>query len=121
MAVLQVAQAGSIRTRPASESHAAPNWGSDRGPIGGSSHRRVAYAQLAELTGGAKRKLIAVLPVPARFSLDPRDGGRFDRWFLEHWHGLADWQPLKTTVPFFAQGEPGKHLDEQGFPYLGVM
>lgn len=87
----------------------------------GTGHRRDAYQQLAELTGGAKGKLVAVLPETAQFLLDSRDDGRFDGWFEPSWGGFVDAERLKTTVPFFAQGEPGRHLDDQGFPYLGAM
>ena len=86
----------------------------------GTGHRRDAYQQLSVLTDGSKGKLLTILPETAKFASDPRDDGRFDGWFRADW-SVKDWETMKTTVPFFAQGERGRYLDDQGFPYLGAM
>jgi hypothetical protein len=82
----------------------------------GLNARRDYYQKLAERTTGKAGTLVAVLPDEAAFRLDPRDEGRFARWYLP---GYADkgWDRLKTTVPFYAQG----HLDKTGYPYMGAM
>jgi hypothetical protein len=79
----------------------------------GSVARRNYYRQMAEMT---KDRLVAVLPERARFSLDPRDDGRFFGWYQPE---FADgkWKTVLTTMPFYGQG----YQDEQGFPYLGAV
>ena len=83
----------------------------------GALQRRDVYLDLAAKTTGEKGEMIAVLPERARFSIDPRDDGRFDGWYRV---GFDDskWETMLTTKPFFAQG---KYLDGQGFPYQGVI
>ena len=83
----------------------------------GSENRRQYYEKMVELTTGPKGQMVKVLPQRAKFSVDPRDDGRFDGWYQPDWDD-RDWPDLLTTKPFFAQGP---YLDESGFPYLGAM
>jgi hypothetical protein len=82
----------------------------------GAVARRKYYQTMADLTTGKTGDMIAVLPEQAKFSIDPRDEGRFDGWYRP---GFDDrnWQNAVTTRPFFAQG----YLDAKGFPYMGAM
>jgi hypothetical protein len=82
----------------------------------GLNARRDYYQKLADLTTGKAGDLVAVLPEEAAFRLDPRDEGRFARWYLPGF-GDAGWQRQKTTMPFYAHG----HRDVSGFPYLGAL
>jgi len=82
----------------------------------GLNARRDYYQKLADLTGSVKGKLIAVLPEKAAFTLDPRDEGRFARWYLPGFTA-KDWKPIATTAPFYTQG----HRDKVGYPYMGAL
>src|SRR5262249_37308306 len=62
----------------------------DINPMGGESYgfyywgavaRRDYYRKMADLTTGKTGDMIAVLPEQARFTIDPRDDGRFADWF----------------------------------------
>ena len=83
----------------------------------GTNQRRDVYLDLAAKTTGEQGEMIAVLPERARFSIDPRDDGRFDGWYRTGFNDRK-WDSMLTTEPFFAQG---KHLDDQGFPYHGTI
>jgi hypothetical protein len=61
--------------------------------------------------------MVVVLPETAKFRTDPRDDGRFDGWYEPGWD-VSDWDEMLTIRPYFAQG---RHLDDEGFPYLGAM
>jgi hypothetical protein len=82
----------------------------------GLNARRDYYQKLADLTSRVKGSLVAVLPEKAAFTTDPRDEGRFARWYLPAFAG-KDWKPLLTTVPFYAQG----YRDNVGYPYMGAL
>jgi len=97
------------RKRSVGQAHGFYYWGVNM--------RRDYYQKMADLTTGEKGDMIAVLPELAKFSIDPRDDGRFDGWYQTDWDD-ADWETMLTTRPFFAQG---KHLDERGFPYMGAL
>ena len=83
----------------------------------GTNMRRSHYERLAAMTTGETGEMIAVLPERAKFSIDPRDEGRFDGWYRPEWDD-RDWQDFLTTRPFFAQGS---HFDEKGYPYMGAL
>jgi len=97
------------RKRSVGQAHGFYYWGTNM--------RREHYERLAALTNGEKGELVAVLPETARFSIDPRDDGRFQGWYMPEWDD-GDWERMLTTRPFFAQGP---YLDEQGFPYMGPI
>jgi hypothetical protein len=82
----------------------------------GINARRDYYRKLADRTTGKTGELIAVLPEEAAFQLDPRDAGRFARWYLPE-HADKTWERWKTTVPFYING----HRDKNGYPYMGAM
>jgi hypothetical protein len=82
----------------------------------GVTARLAYYRKLAEMTGGAAGKLVALLPEKARFKIDPHDDGRFAGWYRPDWDASA-WQAVSTTMPFYAQG----YLDKEGHAYLGTM
>jgi len=83
----------------------------------GTLMRRDYYRKMAAATTGSEGEMIAVLPEKAKFSIDPRDDGRFEGWYRTEFDD-HDWDTSLTTRPFFAQG---KHLDERGHPYTGVL
>ena len=83
----------------------------------GTLMRRDYYRKMAAVTTGSEGGMIAVLPEKAKFSIDPRDDGRFDGWYRTEFDD-HHWETSLTTQPFFAQG---KHLDERGHPYTGVL
>lgn len=83
----------------------------------GTVHRQREYDKIAALTDGTKGTMVKVLPEKAKFSIDPRDEGRFNGWFKPAWD-VQKWETMLTTLPFYAQG---KYLDEQGFPHEGVL
>ena len=97
------------RKRSVGQAHGFYYWGVNA--------RHEYYQEMAELTTGKKGEMIAILPERARFSIDPRDDGRFDGWYRNDFDD-SGWETMLTTIPFFAQG---KYLDEQGYPYLGAM
>lgn len=74
------------------------------------------YQKLAGMTNGTTGNLVMMLPEQAQFALDPRDDGRFARWYNEN----ADnpkWGTISTTTPFYLQG----NMDANGYPYTGSM
>ena len=83
----------------------------------GSIMRRNYYRKLAELTAGEKGRMIAVLPEQAKFSIDPRDDGRFEGWYRSNYDD-SKWETMLTTLPFYTQGP---YVDEQGYPYMGAL
>jgi len=76
--------------------------------------RKEYYQSLADKMSHATGELVAMLPKEARFSVDPRDEGRFAGWYAKDFDD-SRWETPLTTKPFYAQG----HMDESGFPYLG--
>ncbi|MFT7526385.1 MAG: hypothetical protein ACI9LY_001532 [Arenicella sp.] len=68
-------------------------------------------------TNGEKGKMIAILPERAKFSIDPRDDGRFDEWYKPNLDD-QNWGAILTTQPFYAQGN---HIGQQGYPYQGAI
>jgi hypothetical protein len=74
------------------------------------------YNKLAGMTNGTTGDLVMLLPQQAQFALDPRDDGRFARWYNDN----ADnpkWTTISTTTPFYLQG----YMDGSGYPYMGYM
>jgi len=97
------------RKRSVGQAHGFYYWGTNM--------RRDHYRKLAAMTTGETGEMVVVLPEEAKFTIDPRDEGRFDGWYRPEWDD-SDWDDFVTTRPFFAQG---KYLDEKGFPYLGAL
>jgi hypothetical protein len=64
---------------------------------------------------GPTGELIALLPEPARFRVDPYDDGRYERW-----QDLAAEAPAWRTISMTAGWESQGLQDEQGHPYKGV-
>jgi len=84
----------------------------------GSVARRDYYQKMAALTGGANGEMVAVFPEKVKSTIDPRDDGRYDGWYAADFRDKG-WESILTTMPFYQQAEGC--VDEQGFPYMGVM
>ena len=78
--------------------------------------RRGYYQRMADMTTGKTGQRIAVLPERAKFAVDPRDDGRFRRWYAPEFDDRS-WKTALTTMPFYGQG----YMDQEGYPYLGAM
>ncbi len=82
----------------------------------GAAARRDYYKKLADMTTGKTGEMVAVLPEKAKFSIDPRDDGRYMGWYLPEFND-KEWKTILTTMPFYRQG----YCDQQGYPYMGVI
>jgi len=82
----------------------------------GAAARAKYYQQLADMTKGVTGEMIVVLPEKAKFSLDPRDDGRYMGWYIPAFDD-SKWTTISTTIPFYGQG----YCDSQGYPYMGVI
>ena len=71
------------------------------------------YQALADLAGGEKGELIAMLPRQWKFKKDPHDIGIIYQWYEEEPDG--DWEPIDTTIYWEAQG----HVDDNDWGYAG--
>jgi hypothetical protein len=74
------------------------------------------YRTLSDMTSGKTGDMVALLPQMAEFKLDPRDDGRFARWY-DPSRDNSKWATISTTAPFYTQG----YADASGYPYLGYM
>jgi hypothetical protein len=78
---------------------------------------RAHYFQtLADKTSGKTGELVAILPEEALFRTDPRDDGRFEGWY-EVDVDEAKWETVKTTRPFYVQGD----RSWRDHPYIGYV
>ncbi|HPC28638.1 MAG TPA: DUF4838 domain-containing protein [bacterium] len=82
----------------------------------GSAARMAYYKKLADMTTGKTGEMIVVLPEKAKFSIDPRDDGRYMGWYLPEFND-NEWKTILTTIPFYGQG----YRDQQGYPYMGAI
>ncbi|MEK7858934.1 MAG: DUF4838 domain-containing protein [Elusimicrobiota bacterium] len=80
--------------------------------------RKKYYQRLASETSGKQGDLVTLLPETAKFLMDPRDEGRFARWFAPDWDD-GRWETIFTTAPFYIQATGGR--DESGYPYMGAI
>lgn len=74
--------------------------------------RRDHYRKWADRTTGVTGDLVAVLAETTPFRIDPRDEGRFAGWYKTD-VPTADWRPIRTTRPYYAQdsgGTPGSAI-----------
>lgn len=88
------------------------------GQYWGVTQRKAHYLKLNDLLTGKTGTLIAMAPRQVKFSLDPADLGRFERWY-EAGYDRAKWQRIDTCKPYYLQA-PGA-LGARNFPYQGTM
>jgi len=84
----------------------------------GLAKRKEFYLKVAGKMNGETGALVAMAPRQVKFSLDPQDLGRFQRWH-EPRYNRSEWQLLDTCKPFYLQA-PGA-LAANGYPYQGNM
>jgi len=66
----------------------------------GAGARRDYYQKVADAVTGKTGEMIAKLPEGAKCTLDPHDGGRYERWFKLDYN-TDTWTSVLTTMPFY--------------------
>jgi len=80
--------------------------------------RKARYLRIDGKMNGTTGTLVTMAPRQVKFSLDPQDVGRFQRWH-EPGYDRGRWQMVDTCKPFYLQ-VPGA-LAANGYTYQGYL
>lgn len=78
--------------------------------------RKAYYLELADMLNGKTGDQVAMAPRQVKFSLDPADLGKPERWYAAD-YDRSKWRTIDSSRSYYVQG----YLGDRGIPYRGSM